>query len=62
MSEGLVHPLQERRRGWRCELISGDSALHEPWRYAPWHLESSAHSSPCVERWDDAQPTVRYLT
>lgn len=28
----------------------------------PWHLESSAHSSPSVERWDDAQPTVRYLT
>lgn len=53
--------LQERWWGW-CELILGDSALHEPWRYAPWHLESSAHSSPCVERWDNAQPTVRYLT
>lgn len=45
-----------------CELISVDSALHEPWRYVLWHLESSAHSSSCVERWDNAQPTVRYLT
>lgn len=53
--------LQERRGRW-CELILGDSPLHEPWRYVPWHLESSAHSSPCVEQWDNAQPTVRYLT
>lgn len=25
--------------------FGGDSALHEPWHYVLWHLESSAHSS-----------------
>lgn len=25
--------------------FGGDSALHEPWHYVSWHLESSAHSS-----------------
>ncbi|KAM7410040.1 hypothetical protein PAMA_001483 [Pampus argenteus] len=44
---------------WMRELILVDSALHEPWRYVMWHLESSAHSSPCVEQWDNAQPTQR---
>lgn len=61
MSEGLLNPLRERQRGWGWTYFGG-TALHEPWRYAWWHLEGRAHSSPCVERWDDAQPTVRYLT
>lgn len=60
-ARGSGASLQERRWGW-CELISGDGALHEPWRYVSRHLESSTHSSPCVIRWDNAQPTVRYLT
>lgn len=48
--------------GWGShELILRDKALHELWRYVPWHLDSSAHSSPSVDRWDSAQPTIRYL-
>lgn len=53
--------LTERWWEW-CELILGDSALQEPWRYTQWHLEISSCSSSCVEQWDEVQSTVRYLS
>ncbi|KAJ4943593.1 hypothetical protein JOQ06_006092 [Pogonophryne albipinna] len=43
-------------------LFWGTERSMSPGVNVPRHLEGSAHSSLSVERWDDAQPTVRYLT
>lgn len=60
MSEGLSHPFKEGRQR---ELILAEIDRHERLASkALRHLESRSRRGPCVALWDDAQPTVKYLT
>ena len=61
MSEGLEPPAAEPSEDG-VNLFRGTERSMSPGVNVPRHLEGSAHSSLSVERWDDAQPTVRYLT
>lgn len=60
MSEGLVRPCKSGAEAG-ANLFWRSLRSMSPGMYSRRHLEVSGHSSQ-AQRWDDAQPTVRYLT
>lgn len=59
MSDGLVQP-DKRDAEDGVNLFWGTVRSMSPG--VMWRGIWKAHGSPRVERWDDVQPTVRYLT